>query len=120
MTKPTNRKPPTLDTAPLSEPLIPALVSIVLDLRPGWDPYVVRAVLADRRAHSDAAQLVRAAVEAASDATVHDPRAIAWALRRDTSTPLPRCENCGQTADRCARRPGVGDDHEFVPVEARR
>lgn len=119
MTKPTSRKPPTLDTGPLSESLIPSLVSIVLDLRPSWDQYLVRAVLADRRAHVDASTLVRAAIDAASDATVFDPRSITWNLQRSTGAALPRCEECGQTADRCARRPGVGDDHVFVEARPR-
>ena len=111
MPKPTK----ALDPAPLAESLVAALASIVTDIRPAWDQYLVASILRGHRTQATAADLVRTAVDVAEDRTVYDPRAIGWSLRRHTAAPLPRCRECGQTADRCARRPGRDDDHEFTP-----
>lgn len=106
-----SRKRKHLDAGPLSAALVPALVDLALDVRPSWDRHVVRAVIDAHRTQAPGPALIRAVVDAADDPDVFDPRAIAWALRRASSSALPRCRTCGQTADRCARRPGVDDDH---------
>lgn len=104
----------THSPGPLTAALVDPLASIICDLRPAWDQYLVRTILDAHRLSTSGAALVRAAVDAADDPDVYDPRAIAWTLRRGEHRPVPRCATCGQAADRCARRPGADDDHEFV------
>lgn len=110
------RKPARRNPGPLSADHLPALAAIVADLRPGWDASLVLSILTGHRSSVTGATLVRAAVDAADDPDVVDPRAIAWDLRRaaNDSAPIPRCAVCGKTADQCARRVGKDDDHEFT------
>jgi len=93
---------------------LPDLASIVCDLRPGWDRGLVLSILTGHRSSVTGATLVRAAVDAADDPDVVDPRAIAWSLRRAEHAPLPVCAVCNKTADQCARRVGIDDDHDFI------
>lgn len=114
MSRSANRKPKHVEAGPLSSALLPGLVAILVDVRPSWEPSLVAAVLSAHREQVDAPALVRAAIDAADDPDVYDPRAIGWSLRRSTSTPIPRCATCSLPADQCARRPGRDDDHPFV------
>lgn len=93
---------------------MPDLASIVCDLRPGWDRGLVLSILTGHRSSVTGVALVRAAVDAADDPDIVDPRAIAWGLRRTAHGSVPTCAVCGKPADVCARRPGLDDDHEFV------
>jgi hypothetical protein len=93
---------------------LPDLAAVVADLRPGWDAGLLLSILSAHRSAVPGAVLVRAALDAADDPDVVDPRAIGWALRRAQSSSVPVCAVCNLPADRCARRVGVDDDHEFT------
>lgn len=114
MTTRRRRPPARHNPGPLTADRVPDLAAVIADVRPGWDALLVGSILSAHRAAVPAAVLVRAALDAADDPDVVDPRAIGWSLRRASAGPVPVCAVCSLPADQCARRPGLDDDHEFI------
>ena len=99
---------------PLTDSGCSALAHVICDVRPAWEHSLVLSIIRAHRHSVPAATLALAAITAADDPDIVDPRAIGWSLRRAAHQPLPTCDTCGRRADECARRVGVDDEHPFV------
>lgn len=107
-------RPARHNPGPLTADLLPNLAALIADLRPGWDQGLLLSILTGHRSSVSGSTLLRAALDAADDPDVVDPRAIGWSLRRAAVGSVPVCAVCNRPADQCARRAGIDDDHEFV------
>lgn len=119
------RKPTNITRHELSLESVNHLVALVEQVRPDWDPTLVRIVLLNHRTSVDAADLAIAAVRAARNLDLPTPKAIGWrGPHWDGAITLPpeiapreRCSTCGLAEERCySQRPGIDDDHRFVPL----
>lgn len=97
---------------------------LVEQIRPDWDPYVVRAIATDLAQRVALADLVCVCVRAASNPDLHNPRSILWRGPHwhgvkdppPEVAPKERCRTCGKIEPRCVMdRPGP-DDHPFDPM----
>lgn len=101
------------------------IAALVFQVRPGWDPSLVRVVLHSHTAHVDGNDLAIAALRAAHDPNLPTPKAIGWRGPhwRDLDTKPPEvtdsvwCGICRKPEHRCVtERVGVDDDHAFEPT----
>lgn len=100
------------------------LSALVSSIRPDWQAWLVRQVLAAHRDRVDLADLSEAAVRCARDSQLSTPKAITFRGAHwrglDTAPPEitggPRCDTCGKREPQClTERPGP-DDHPFEPT----
>lgn len=103
------------------------LSALVSSIRPDWQQWLVRQVIAAHRERVDLADLSEAAVRCARDSQLDTPKAITFRGAHwrglDTApaeiTGGPRCTTCGKIEARClTERPGP-DDHPFEPKDPR-
>jgi len=101
-----------------------SLVDLVFEVRPEWDPGLVRLVLVAHKDQCNFGDLSIAALRAARTPEVRTPKAIGWrGPHWDGLATKPlhvehreRCAVCGKTEPRCMfERPGP-DDHPFEPT----
>lgn len=99
------------------------ITALVAEVRPSWDPYLVKAILLAHRGQVNGSDLAIAALRAARDENLPSPKSIGWRGKHwDGLEPPPeiaapdRCDVCGKTEPRCySTRVGVDDDHAFEP-----
>lgn len=98
-----------------------ALATLVHELRPDWDTWLIGSVLQSHALTYPAGDLAVAAIRWASDPTSPTPKGIVWTGRHwhglESSPAVirsgPRCTTCGKVESRClTERPGP-DDHAF-------
>lgn len=100
------------------------ITQLVYQVRPGWDPALVRIILRSHVAHVDGNDLAIAALRCASNETMPGPKAIGWRGPhwRDLDTRPPEvkgvlwCEVCGKVESRCLTERWADDDHDFEPT----
>lgn len=100
------------------------VTDLVMELRPEWDEYVVRAMARDLSQRLPLDSWVPAVIRGAATPDLPQPRAILWrGPHWDHTKQRPpevqerdRCDVCGKVESRCVMaRPGVDDDHPFTP-----
>lgn len=99
------------------------IAALVEQVRPEWEPSLVKIVLRHHCSLVDGNDLAIAALRAAANLDLPNPKAIGWRGKHwdglDT-VPLEvkspdRCDTCGKPEPRCwSERPGRDDDHVFV------
>ena len=103
-----------------------AIARLVHEERPDWDAQQVLVILLSHQRTVTGTDLAIAALRAASNHDLRDPRTIGWrGPHWDglTSAPPevqagPRCSVCQKIERRCVmERPGKDDDHAFSPAE---
>lgn len=112
----------TIDRHAASVDDVGHIAALVANIRPDWDPGLVRVVLLSHRDQVDGADLAVAAIRAARNLNFRTPKSIGWrgphwrdldtqpiAVARDTR----RCGICGKTEPRCYSERVGPDDHEF-------
>lgn len=108
-----------------TDPVISSIADLVWQERPEWDRPLVGIILRDLARYVDGSDLAIAALRAAQNRAVPEPRAIAWRGPhwRDLNSLPPeakaqaRCSVCGKVESRClTERPGP-DDHRFEPTD---
>lgn len=100
------------------------IVQLVWQVRPGWDPDLVRLVLEHHVTHVDGNDLAIAALRCASDENMLTPKTIGWRGPhwRDLDTRPhevkdPRwCAVCMKPEPRCETERWADDDHTFEPM----
>lgn len=121
----TATRKPTSTTYEASRETIDHLVALVVQARPSWDQQLVHVVLSDLARKVAGNDLAIAALRAASNTDLPQPKAIAWrgphwvGLESDPPAgPLnpPRCGVCGHHEPRCYSVRHGDDDHTFEPV----
>lgn len=104
------------------------LSALVYSIRPDWERWLIRQVLAAHRTRVAVADLAEAAVRCARDSQLSTPKAITFRGKHwhglDTAPPEitggPRCDVCGKREAQCLTvRPGP-DDHPFTPPRSTR
>ena len=103
---------------------IDRLAYLVHAERPSWDFALIKVVLLSHAMQVDGTDLAIAALRCAKNPDLPSPKAIGWRGKHwdDLGTKPPqiadpeRCDTCGKPEPRCwSERPGVDDDHQFVP-----
>lgn len=119
------RKPTNITRHEMTLETVNHLVALIEQVRPDWDPSLVRVILLNHRTSVDAADLAIAAIRAARNVDIPTPKSIGWrGPHWDGAVTLPpaiapreKCSVCGLTEERCySIRPGRDDDHAFTPA----
>lgn len=117
----------TTDSHNACDQELEAIAFLVSESRPEWQQGLVLAVLTGHRNQVDAADLAIAALRAARNPDFRTPKTIGWrgphwyglATTPPEIARKARCGICGKPEDKCeTQRVGVGDDHEFEPVQS--
>lgn len=99
------------------------IAALVEQVRPEWEPALVKIVLHSHTAHVDGNDLAVAALRAANDPRLPTPKAIGWRGPhwRDLDTKPPEvtdlqwCGICYKPEPRCVTERIGDDDHPFEP-----
>lgn len=100
------------------------IVQLVEQVRPQWDPALVRIVLLSHTSHVHGNDLAIAALRCASDENMPSPKAIGWRGPhwRDLGSKPPEvkdqqwCGICTKPESRCRSERLADDDHDFEPT----
>lgn len=112
----------TLDRHTASIDDVGHIAALLVNIRPDWDPGLVRVVLLSHRDQVDGADLAVAAIKAARNLQFRTPKSIGWRgphwsgldtqpiqVRRDRRL----CGICGKPEHRCYGERRGPDDHDF-------
>lgn len=114
----------------MEEPQVDAadqLADLVVNVRPGWDRWVVASIARDLARRLPLGDLAVAYLRAANNPDLPHAKSVLWkgnhwdhvkpADRPTEVVPLKRCGVCGKREDACrTQRPGP-DEHTFEPVD---
>jgi hypothetical protein len=100
------------------------IAALVAEIRPSWDPHLVKLVLHSHTSMVNGADLAIAALRCAADESMPYPKSIGWrgphwsgleTMPADVAPP-EQCDVCGKVEPRCySERIGIDDDHAFEP-----
>lgn len=116
--------PPALTHFTATTETIGHIAALVANIRPSWDPSLVRLVLHSHASQVNGSDLAIAALRCAANESMPYPKSIGWrgphwnglATMPLDVAPLDRCDTCGKTEPRCySDRVGIDDDHAFEP-----
>jgi hypothetical protein len=122
--QPPRTSPPAITHFTAGPETVEHIAALVAQVRPSWDPGLVKLVLYSHVSMVNGSDLAIAALRCAANEAMPYPKSIGWrgphwdgleTMPLDVA-PLERCDTCNKTEPRCySERVGIDDDHAFEP-----